>query len=301
MNIGSSARAGLLRDDRRCRGRGRAGGPSRRRWARSTSPHMMRPDRTESPGVSSPEQRVGGDALAAAGLADEAEHRSGAHGERDSGDERGSVVDAEHEILHESVGRRPGAVSRRLRRPPRRGRMPPTTACAAIRTRCRGIRSAALAAPDRDERRRRGRPAGEHVGERIRRDDRERQERAGRHHHPGLLEDEARCGLDHAAPGGLGRLRTEADEGQARLHADGDAEDQHELHDHGGRHVRQDVTEAGGHRLHAVDGRGLDEQLLVQRLRLPEEHLEQRAEQQQAEERHDERHVGADGGDERRG
>ena len=84
---------------------------------------------------------------------------------------------------------------------------------------------------------------------------------------------------------GSGGCGPEADEGEAGLHPDADAEEQHELHDDGGRHVRQDVAEARRHRAHAVDRGGLDEELLVQRLRLAEEDAVQRAEEQHAEER----------------
>ena len=74
----------------------------------------------------------------------------------------------------------------------------------------------------------------------------------------------------HVGSGGCGPSPMKASAG---LEPDADAEQQHELHDDSRRHVRQDVADAGGHRPHAVDGRGLDEQLLVQRLRLSEEAL----------------------------
>ena len=219
------------------------------------------------------EDRVGGHALAAAGLSDQTHHPAGLDAQRDSRDERGTPVDAENQVLDDElavcrgsgrgVRREVGgarsrcsrsAASRRPRevrarqgtaRWLRRDRRMPRSARARARRRTRHPERRLLpAAADRHERRRRGGAAREDVGERVRRDDREREDRAGRHHHPRLLEDEARGGLDHATPGRLGRLGAEADEGEAGLHHDADAEEQHELDDDRGRHVRQHVAEA---------------------------------------------------------
>ena len=99
----------------------------------------------------------------------------------------------------------------------------------------------------------------------------------------------------HVGAGGCG---PETDEGETCLEHDADSEEQHELHDHRRRHVRQHVPEARGGGTHTVDGRRFDEQLLLQVLRLSEEDPVQRTEQQHAEHRHHERHVRADRGDE---
>ena len=265
--------------------------------ARSAPSHRMFPERTDEARREQAEDRVRGDALAAARFADEAHDRAGAHLERDAGDERGSVVDAEHEVadaeragrqrLDRRIGRRDGRAGARGARSEA-----DTDAAASGFGFFRRIATSGggVAAP----------PASTSASAFAAMIVRARTAPVGTIIH-GLLEDEARGGLDHAAPGRLGRLRAEADEGEAGLHHDADAEQQHELHDDGGRHVRQDVTEAGRHRPHAVDRGRLDEQLLLQRLRLAEEHPVQRAEEEQAEHRHDERHVRADRGDERRG
>ena len=152
---------------------------------------------------------------------------------------------------------------------------PSSTDTDRSRTSRTAVGSAGAAVLDATTRRRRRRtdagllghgPAGDRVGELVGRDHGDRQHETGGHQQPGRVVDVLGRVLDHEAPAGLGLGGTEAQERQAGLDQQADAEQLRGLHRGHRGHRRQHVHQVDPQRAQAVDPGGVDVEALPDRL-----------------------------------